>query len=238
MAFCPNCGNELDTASVFCPNCGQKTGEQENGAQANNPTTSAPATNTQRVDVSPQTEISNAHMVLNGSKKEGFIKSKTCYMVFFNDRIVFSFIGKERMNAEIKRAQEQVKAEGKGFFKGAMAMMNFWTNYGSRYYQMNPVEIEREDGANFTVYNREIEKIMFRTVDRKNQNAGDDSSNTGFGDMVIYFNNAKEKIKVKHRYNDSNKNIKKVLEMLLGNRLKYKGALLSIHIGGSKDGFN
>ncbi|MCR3922666.1 MAG: hypothetical protein NUK65_09155 [Firmicutes bacterium] len=171
---------------------------------------------------------SNVYMVLSATKKDGFLKASSCFLIFSQDKIIVAILSKEMQNSESRKMQEQIKAEGKGFFKGAAAMMNFWSNFSNRYYDLSPEEILQEESSNFMIINNEVEKIVFKPADRN------DNSGKSLGELVIFAQN--NTIKTTHQYSDGNKNIKKVLESLYGKRLKYKGGF-SIQVGGNKEGF-
>ena len=203
---------------AFCSNCGNQISDQ--AAFCNKCGTK-------------QSQTPGAHMVLNVNKKEGVLSLSSCYLVFFSDRIVCSVLTKERQNQENKMLQEKIKSEGKGFFKGSAAMMSYWANYGNRYYTMNPDDILNESNNNTVIYNSQVNRIIFRSAER-NQHMGNDNYTNTVGELII---EGPEKIKTTHKYGDSNKNIKRVLESLFGDRLKYKGTGLTIHIGGNKEGF-
>lgn len=173
---------------------------------------------------------SEVYMVLNAAKKDGFLKSSNSYLVFLQDKIVVAVVTEKRLNEELIKMQQKNKEEGKGFLKGAAAMINFWSSYGNRFYTMTPEEILQEDKSNFVINNSDVKKVMFKKA--KGDHHQDDYKP---GQLIIDANNI---IKTSHSYTDGNKNIKKVLESLYGNRLQYKSGFgINIELGGSKEGF-
>lgn len=174
------------------------------------------------------------YLVLSTSKKEGMFKSVPCYLVFLENEIVFAHLSKERQKQEMKEYKERLKAEGKGFFKSTMAIMNFWVSYGERYYEMTIESILNEESKNYKIRNGEINKFTFKSTrsDHTTESGGDKQ-----GEIIIQTNAGKTKFF--HKYRDPNKKIKEILNNLYGNRLKYKGGGgFTINIGGNKNGIS
>lgn len=215
--YCKNCGNKLNENANFCTKCGTKVSEIRE-----------PLGNTQT-----KPSFENAVMVLSASKKDGLFKRTSTYVVFFKDRIVLAMLTPERQKAESKDLSDQIKAEGKGFFKGSVAMMKYWGKYGNRYYNMGPEDILREENSNLMIYNSDISKIVFRRLD----SVYDAGSGAGDSLGILEIHCSLGKISATHNYTDGNKNIKRVLESLYGDRMKYKGIKLLFSSSIQKDGF-
>ena len=213
--FCSNCGKQTVQGAKFCSNCGNliETDREFLMGEKNNESVQKPL------------------MVLHGGKKEGIIKQTEYFLVFFPTNIIFAIFSKDIQNREMKRLREKLKADGTGFFKSSAEMMKFWANYGDKYYQMTEMEILNEEKSNFTIENSKIKKIKFTASENQQY---EENSSTRIGEMIIETNG--ERIKIKHKYFDSNRNIKKVLENIYGNKLKYKGRGISINLG-RKEGF-
>jgi len=221
--YCQNCGNKVKDNAKFCSLCGAKLNSVEKVKEEK---IEKKVESNSSID-----EEEKALMVLNTSLKEGFLKSIVCYTVFFNDRIVFFKLSKDRQNEEVKKYQKELKESGAGFLKSSAAMMTFFNSFGDRFYKMTPEEILAENKENFQIKNNEISKIQFKqslTI------LDEDSQRQKMGDIKIKYPSGE--LKFQHKYKDSNGNIKKVLSSLFGRSLKYKGKK-SIVVLGDKDGF-
>jgi hypothetical protein len=209
MAYCGNCGKQLSDGAAFCNSCGTKTGQ------------------TRPENASVKQE---ARLVLAGSKKEGFLKRSSCYVVFYDNDLVLAHVGKDRQNDEMNRYRNELKEQGKGFFRSAAAMIGFWNHYGDRYYTMSKQQMINEDAKNRTIAYVDISKLIFKTVNRSTvENSG--SSATG----MMTIKTASGKVQLTHNYHDSNKKIKGILTDLFGKKLRYSGGILTINIGINKD---
>ncbi len=229
--FCQNCGNKLNENANFCSKCGFKVSSIE-PESLKSAITQKEEQNEYKVDSVVDKE-SLAFMVLNVNKKEGLLKRTNAFLVFFKDRLVLAELTSERQKSESKKLSQKIKDEGTGFFKGSAAMVNYWANYGNKYYQMTPSDILREEPTNIEIHHTSISKFMFSKTETSRHTDNNTTSTTG-GGLEIQYNNGK--IAASHNYSDSNQNIKKILENLYGKRLKYKGTKVIFSIG-HKDGF-
>ncbi|MFO7887703.1 MAG: zinc ribbon domain-containing protein [Eubacteriales bacterium] len=221
--YCQNCGNKVKDSAKFCSLCGAKLNSVEKSKE-------------EKIEKKVESHSSideekKALMVLNTSLKEGFLKSVVCYNVFFNDRIVFFKLSKDRQNEEVKKYQKELKESGAGFLKSSAAMISFLTSFGDRFYKMTPEEILAEDKESFQVFNNNISKIEFKQSLIMVENDGQSQK---MGHMKIKYPSGE--LKFQHKYKDSNGNIKKVLSSLFNRSLKYKGRK-TIVFSGNKDGF-
>jgi hypothetical protein len=229
--YCQNCGNKLNEDSKFCSKCGFKVSLTEPESLK-----SAITHKEQQSEHKSQPVLdkeSLAFMVLNVNKKEGLLKRTNAFLVFFKDRLVLAELTSERQKSESKMMSQKIKEEGTGFFKGSAAMMNYWANYGNKYYQMTPTDILREEPTNIEIDHSTISKFVFSRMETKSHTDNNTNSSTGGGLEIQYANG---KIAATHSYSDNNQNIKKNLENLYGSRLKYKGTKVIFSIG-QKDGF-
>ena len=142
MAFCTNCGAQIDDSSRFCNSCGTKRDISD--TQAKN---ESKLTDNNQGDANSKGP--DALMVLQVSKKEGLIKQSICYIVFYQKGMVFAFLDSNKQKREIEILRQKLKAEGKGFLKISGEMMKFWATYGDKYYSMPVKEIVKEDKNNF-----------------------------------------------------------------------------------------
>ena len=117
--------------------------------------------------------------------------------------------------------------------KSTIAMIGFWRKFGDRYYDMGKQDILQEDSQNMTIAYDNILKFTFRA---ENKSTVDDNNNTIVGEIVI--KTTADKIKFTHNYYDNNNKIKSILSGLFNKKLKYRGGIIGIVIGGNKDGIN
>lgn len=204
MANCSKCGMEIKISKKFCGNCGSILSDNTNSTR----------------------------LVLSTSRKTGFFRAVTCYVIFNEDVILLAHINKKRQNEELLNHRLKLKEEGVGFIKAAYSVMTYWHGYGTRYYTMPKQQILKEDPSNVEVSVSDIQKLFFKTA-RYRKQSGDGSNVSSPGRLTI--KTANEKFDLGHSYFDSKKNIKKLLSELFCDRLKYKGRMLSFTMGTSTD---
>lgn len=222
MAFCTSCGKEIKSGAVFCPGCGTN---QKQGT--------TPAAQSEKA---PDQNTGGADLVLSATKKEGFMKATPCFVVFYKDELILAHMGKQRQKDEMERYRQELKEQGKGFLKSAVAMLTFWRDYGLKYYSMPKQLILEEESVNINISYASMQKLNFKTITNNSTNMNNSTSSSTQGKMKLTTTSGK--IKFTHNYYDSNKKIKKILTDLLGKKLKYRGNLISISLGSGKDGIN
>ncbi|MBV1758854.1 MAG: zinc ribbon domain-containing protein [Dethiosulfatibacter sp.] len=229
--YCQNCGSKINEDAKFCTKCGFKVSLSEPESLKSATTHKEQQSKLNSEPVLDKESL--AFMVLNVNKKEGLLKRTNAFLVFFKDRLVLAELTSERQKAESKMMSQKIKEEGTGFFKGSAAMMSYWSNYGNKYYQMTPSDILREEPTNIEIDHSTISKFVFSRMETKSYSDNNTNSSTGGGLEIQYAN---RKIAASHNYSDNNQNIKKILENLYGNKLKYKGTKVIFNFG-NKDGF-
>jgi hypothetical protein len=142
---------------------------------------------------------------------------KTCYIIFMPDKLVLAYLSQERQKAEGARLSQEIKASGKGFFKGSAAMMSYWSHYHEKYYSMPSQQILSEDPENMLIDNNAVSKLFFHAYDTY---YSDDSQRVSGGKLQITLAGG-ETLKFSHTLNH-NKSIRNTLSQLFGNRLKYR----------------
>lgn len=232
--YCENCGHKLSDTAKFCPACGTRVAGREGVAPP--PPTVAPGIKPKLPEtsqpVAPETprqqNREHASMVLSVNKKEGLLKRTSAHLVFFADRMVIAELSAERQKQENALLSARIKEEGKSFFQGSAAMMEYWRNFSNRYYTMSPAEVLNEDRNNLEITHADVHRFTFQRYE-----SDDDAKKTG-GELEI--DHRYGKLKASHTYGDGNQNIKRHLEAFYGGRLKYRGSKI-LFSRGSRDGF-
>jgi hypothetical protein len=234
--YCENCGNKLNDTAKFCPACGTRVAGRDAAITTSVPVApSSPKRQSEPVESEepkplPRKEPApeTALMVLAINKKEGLLKRTSAHLVFFSDRLVIADLTAERQKQENAALSAQIKADGKGFFQGSAAMMEYWRNFSNRYYSMSPADILNEDRNNLEVAHADVHRFTFRRYD------SDDDAKKNGGDIEI--DHRYGKLKASHTYGDGNQNIKSHLERFYGGRIKYRGSKV-LFSKGQRDGF-
>lgn len=207
--YCQKCGAQIVPESSFCTACG-------------NPVAKNFGSTVSGYNPSPPVNLFNntvtVSWVLVAQLKESLFKRKACSVVFMRDRLVIAHLSAQRQKEENSRITEEIKSEGKGFFKGSAAMMQYWANYHKKYYTMTPEQIQSEDPANFVVWYENIKKLIFKCETTDIDADGRSYGNQGSLDISLADG---RKISFSHSCsNDSS--IKKTLTDLFDSKLKYR----------------
>lgn len=83
-------------------------------------------------------------------------------LIVTNERSIFANLTKEMLNDMYKKAREDAKAQGKGFFGQWGAQLGTAFSYSDKYSKMKPDEILKEAPKNFEIKNSEIEKVKYK----------------------------------------------------------------------------
>ncbi|MGI6499185.1 MAG: zinc-ribbon domain-containing protein [Oscillospiraceae bacterium] len=209
--YCEQCGARHEPGSKFCAECGTPIPQPSaNFAAEYIPSKPAPA--------SPPGGNGEIVLVLAAQRKESFFKRKACYLVFMKDKLIVAHLSAQRQKEENARISSELKAQGKGFFKGSVAMMQHWANYHTKYYSMTPGHILAEDSTNFTIQYTDIKKLVFRCESTDIDVDGGTSSRQGKLSIALFDG---KKIEFSHTFSH-NSAIKKTLVDLFGKTLNYK----------------
>lgn len=210
--YCKKCGTQLAAESRFCTKCGNSI------AQA--PVHSAPATDTpEPVHPSGGSEMNEVVVwVLTAQRKESLFSRKPCSLVFMQDKLIVAHLSAQRQKEESARVSSEIKAKGKGFFKGSAAMMQHWANYHKKYYSMTSAQIFAEETTNFAVQYMNMKKLVFQCESMETDSDGRTYGHQGAVDISLLDGN---KIKFSHSQSH-NSTVKNMMLELFDKKLKYK----------------
>ena len=153
--FCSNCGAELSATANFCGSCGKQFGKAgERVAAPIQPPAAA----------WPQTQPASAQetvigVIPGGMRRSGFmgLKMEAFVIVLTTSRILFAAQTSEMMKANIQRARDQAKQQGKNFFGQWGAQ--FGANSGEEYLCKSPQFILAEQPTNFYINADQLRSI-------------------------------------------------------------------------------
>lgn len=205
--YCEQCGAQLEPESKFCPSCGSPVAQASGNAGCNIQEPFNQSSNTEEV-----------LWVLVAQRKESFFKRKACSLIFMSDKLIVAHLSAQLQKEESAKLSSEIKAQGKGFFKGSTAMMQHWANYHKKYYSMNSAGILAEDPTNFAIPYMNMKGIVYQCESTDIDADGRSYGHQGKLDVSLFDG---KKIKFLHtRSHDSN--IKKMLIALFGKKLKYR----------------
>ncbi len=223
--YCTQCGKQLSDDSLFCSQCGKRVTPPAY-QPAPPPPAYQPAPPPSAYQPAPPPPASGftpqdgpAVWVLRADRKLSVLKQVTCYIVFKQDHLVLAHLSKDMMKTESARMQNEIKAQGIGFFKGSAAMMRGWAAYGDKYGRMTTHDMLAEDPANIAIGYPDITRCLFRGY--STYSSGDDSGDTVVTGKFELTLRGGDSFKFTHRESGS-KAIKSTLQSLLGDTLKYK----------------
>ena len=214
--YCDKCGAQLDPESKFCTSCGSSIAQT---AESSAPEYRSPEPAYRNMD--PLNQYGSNEVVswvLTTQRRESFFKRKPCYLVFMKDKLIAAHLSPQFQKAENIRITGEIKAQGKGFFKGSAAMMRHWADYPKKYYSMSSGQILAEDPTNFAIQYPDIKKFVFRCESTDIDSEGRSYGHSGL--IKIVFLQGKT---LKFSHSRSHKgDIKKTLIELFGKKLKYR----------------
>lgn len=209
--FCTNCGSKLETGQQFCTQCGTRVSSNDNIINAGNNNYNNDNTYHQPAQSPQATPV----WVMGASKTLSFLNIISCYVIFYNDRLLVAHITPEFQKAESAKKSAEIKASNIGFFKGSAEMMRFWADYYKKYYTMSQQAILSETHLNIEITYNMVSEVKFHAFE---QGSDDDPDSGGY--IHISVSNG-QVLKLKHKISHSS-SVKSTLESLFGYRLKYK----------------
>ncbi len=179
--YCSQCGNPMGPNSNFCTRCGHNV---STGQPANSPQPQA-----QAAPAAPAARPAEKVLwVFQAQRKYSMVKMAPCHIVFLQDKVVLAHLTPALQKAESAKVSQQVKAEGKGFFKGSAQMMRFWSEYHKKYYTMPISAILAEDPSNIVIDHPVITRVYFRGFS-ETVSTGDSTSSVKQGRFELTLTN-------------------------------------------------
>lgn len=186
--YCEFCGKPLSTNARFCGRCGNAVSVQAAPVPSYQPAAQQPPpppAASRQVYSPPQPAyappvaypvqpIQPAEVVLGvipgALRKKGFLGmgADAFTIVVTNARLIFAYLGADTQKENLRKAKEDAKAAGKGFFGQWGAMMG--ANFGSQYLCMPPQQILQENHQNFFYLLQQIQKV--RIIHHDNSDDG------------------------------------------------------------------
>ena len=214
--YCEKCGTQLEPEGNFCTRCGSSVAQVSESTEEEHRSPESEYYKQEPLNQNSENEA--VFWVLTAQRRESFFKRKPCYIVFTKNKLIIAHLSPQFQKAENTRISGEIKAQGKGFFKGSAAMMKYWANYHKKYYSMTSEEILAEDSANFVIQYIDIKKIVYQC-----ESVDIDSDGRSYGHQglikICFFQG--KKIKFSHS-RSHNGDIKKTLIELFGKKLKYR----------------
>ncbi|MDD4542046.1 MAG: zinc ribbon domain-containing protein [Eubacteriales bacterium] len=207
--YCEQCGALLEPESRFCGRCGSSVTQPPVGSAH------------EHISPEPLNQYSGSEEVMwvfSAQRKESLFKRTPAYIILLKDKLLVAHLPAQLQKQESSRVSGEIKAEGKGFFKGSAAMMQFWANYQNKYYSMTSGQILAEDPTNFVIPYVNIKKLVYQCESSSIDDDGRSYGHQGKLDISLLDGN---KIDFSHSISHD-KTIKQTLTELFGDTLKYK----------------
>jgi len=222
--FCDQCGQRLEPQSNFCSRCGHKIKPvaQQPTMPAPTPHVQQPVRQPVQQPVQPSTTQPDERVawVFGATRKLSAFKVVACNMVFMRSRLVLAHLTPALQKAESARVSQEIKADGKGFFKSSAAMMRFWADYHKQYYDMPVQAILAQDASNMAVDYAAVSEVLFKCYSETTDYSDSSSGSVAQGKLHIKLTGG-ETIKFTHNQWHDN-NLRQMLTDLFGQKLKYR----------------
>ena len=173
--YCENCGKPLSAQARFCGRCGQAVQPTTPPTQQQQPAP-PPRPAPQQRPVPPQPQYSQAAPqepvlgVLPGaSRSTGLMgmKKENYVIVVTSHRLIFARQTNQMMQANIRRAREAAKQQGKGFFGQWGAQLG--ANMGNHYLSWPPQNILGEHPDNWFLFNNQVRSARLKSEGDEDQ---------------------------------------------------------------------
>ena len=172
MPFCPNCGIQVEAKQNFCPNCGQRLGPVPSppaqGIAPPIPQATQMPPQVYTPSPVPQVRVGEriVAIVPNLKKPKSFGRWDTYNLIVTERRCIFAALTGDMLNKAIKEANEQGKAQGKGFMDRWGDQMQSSVGYWHRYESMEPEAALRENKENFSFDISAVKNANYSRRDR------------------------------------------------------------------------
>jgi hypothetical protein len=169
MTDCGKCGKKIDTNAKFCSNCGNPITNMVPPPPPPEATIQAPAP-PPPPPPEPQATVPAPAAAQNTSgeqvtgvlllrKPKSLGRYDTFTGVVTSQRFIFAQMTSQMITQAVKDAQQQAKAEGKGFFGQWADQLKASFGYTQRYLTMQPAAILAETPGNYAFDNNMISEI-------------------------------------------------------------------------------
>lgn len=158
--FCSHCGKPLNPTSRFCPACGKPMPQESASEPAQ--VQPAPGGFAERESV--------VNVIPGAQHHSGFLgmKIQVFTIVLTNMRILFAAQSSDMMKANVQRARDQAKNQGKGFFGQWGAQLS--ANTGREYLEKSPQFILAEQPGNFAINVDQLRSIRVWETQSSDEN--------------------------------------------------------------------
>ncbi|MDO9549462.1 MAG: zinc ribbon domain-containing protein [Methanoregula sp.] len=158
---CSACGAPVSDTTKFCGGCGAPVGASFRAAEVTQPVV-VPTSPAVPAPGTPGTE-EMIGVIGNTRKMKLFGASWDSYNIIVTSRrMILAQMTTAMVNAAITEAQQQAKAEGKGFFAIAKDQMTASFQFSQRYETMPPEQALAETPGNFALENSRITAIHLK----------------------------------------------------------------------------
>ncbi len=169
--FCTQCSKPLETGARYCGYCAAPAATPRPALESvpSVPRASIPPTVMPRptppaapqAQAAPQAET--VRCILHNIKKpKSFGRWDIYNVAFTRERCIFALLTSDMLKQAAKEANEQGKAEGKGFLSRWDDQIAITLAYADKYQNMAPDQILAETAGNFSIANTDIKKVKFR----------------------------------------------------------------------------
>ncbi|MCW4023532.1 MAG: zinc ribbon domain-containing protein [Candidatus Bathyarchaeota archaeon] len=224
MSFCGKCGKQSETSMKFCSNCGAPL--MELPLPPPPPDTETPQSSPLPPPPPPAQNNSGESImgVLLLRKSKSFGRYDTYTGVVTNQRFIFAQMTSQMVTQAVKDAQQQAKADGKGFFGQWANQLKASFGYTQRYLTMQPDAILAETPGNYAYNNSTISEVKLKLKNLYNNN---DQVQSHEFELEVKSAMGKSEFKM-----DENNDYVKMLKSVYGDKVKMPFGYFS------KGGFN
>ena len=175
--FCTNCGKPLEPGTRFCGFCGKEISGSPPAASVSTGSgtiTAPPTLPAPPAKAPPAATAEQLIGVIPGiSRKKGLFAVEGFSLVVTEKRLIFAVVTSEMVKEAAKKANEEAKANGKGFMAGMLEAATVGYTIHKRYFDMTPEAALAENSTNFAVELSRVKKVKIepsKRVVRHNSN--------------------------------------------------------------------